>query len=225
MALSLARGIHSGHGEFVAGREKYGLEGNAEAELLMGTDIGFIGFGDLGRALFPLLSGFRPKVRVFDPWLPDGYLVRAGVEPATLDEVLVQSRLVFVVASVTTENTALLNEAKLRQMQPGAMLVLLSRAAIADFTALRNLAATGAIRVATDVFPDEPVSAEDPIRSTPNMLLSAHRAGALELALRQIGELVLEDLGQISKGLPPVACKRAEPETIGLLRSKPIKKS
>ena len=225
MALSLARGIHTAHGDFVAGRELYGLEGNQEAELLAGSDVGFVGFGDLGRAVHKLLAGFQPKIRAFDPWLPDGALERLGVIPASLDEVLSKSRFVFVVATITTENAHLLNAEKLALMQKGAKLLLLSRAAVADFAALKEAAGAGRILVATDVFPEEPVPADDPIRQVPNILFSAHRAGALTSALENIGKLVLEDLGQFARGLPPVACKRAERETVMRLRSKPIDKS
>jgi len=225
MALSLARGIHDAHGNFVAGNEQYGLAGNAGAELLTGTDIGFIGFGDVGRALCRLLPPFRPRIRVHDPWLPDDYLRRQDVEPATLAEVLRESRLVFVVASVTTDNVHLLNRETLSWMPDGAMLVLLSRAALADFAALAAEADAGRLRVATDVFPEEPVAADDPIRRTAGMLFSAHRAGALRGALQQIGALVLEDLELIARGLPPVSCKRAERETVARLRSKPIEQT
>lgn len=225
MALSLARGIHTAHGDFVAGRELYGLEGNHEAELLAGADVGFVGFGDLGRAVHKLLAGFQPVIRAFDPWLPDGVLERLGVLPASLDEVLSKSRFVFVVATITTENAHLLDAGKLGLMQNGAKLLLLSRAAVADFAALKDAAGSGRIHVATDVFPEEPVPADDPIRQVPNILFSAHRAGALTSALRNIGKLALEDLGQIARGLPPVACKRAERETVMRIRSKPIDKS
>lgn len=225
MALSLARGIHTSHGDFVAGKELYGLDGNHEAELLAGAAVGFVGFGDLGRALHKLLAGFQTKVRAYDPWLSDGALVRLGVEPATLDDVLSKSRFVFVVATITTDNAHLLNADTLSLMQKGAKLLLLSRAAVADFEALKDFAGSGRIQVATDVFPEEPVAADDPLRSVPNMLFSAHRAGALTSALQNIGKLVLEDLGQISCHLPPVACKRAERETVSRLRSKPIDRS
>lgn len=225
MALSLARGIHTAHGDFVAGKELYGLDGNQDAELLAGADVGFIGFGDLGRAVHKLLAGFQPKIRAFDPWLPDGVLARLGVEPASLDDVLAKSRFVFVVATITTENAHLLHAEKLALMQTGAKLLLLSRAAVADFDALKEFAGSGRIHVATDVFPEEPVAADDPIRKVPNILFSAHRAGALTSALQNIGKLVLEDLGQIARHLPPVACKRAERETVMRLRSKPVEKS
>lgn len=223
MAISLARGIHSEHARFLNGNERYGLEGNGEAELLTGSTFGFVGFGDLGRALNALLPGFRPSaVRVFDPWLPKGHLERLGVQPASLDEVLSESRFVFVVASITTENRHLLNRDKLKLMQPGASLVLLSRAAVLDFDALGEIAPTGRIRFATDVFPEEPVAAHDTIRQLPNILFSPHRAGALTSALQEIGKRVLEDVELIGRGLPPVACRRAERETVMRMRSKPI---
>ena len=65
----------------------------------------------------------------------------------------------------------------------------------------------------------------DPIRTTKNMLLSAHRTGALTSALQEIGKLVMEDLELIGKGLPPVSCKRAQLETVTQIRSKPIEKT
>jgi phosphoglycerate dehydrogenase-like enzyme len=107
-------------------------------------------------------------------------------------------------------------------MQPGAMLLLMSRAAAADFAALTEAAGSGRIRVATDVFPVEPLPRDDPIRAMPNMLFSPHRAGALTFALREIGTRVLEDMDLIARRLPPVACRRAEPETVAQMRSMPV---
>lgn len=225
MALSLARNIHGAHIDFVAGREKYGLESNTEAELLTGSDIGLVGFGDLGRALTRLLQPFEANLRVFDPWLPDGYLRRHGVQPASLDDVLSRSRVIFLVASITTENTHLIDANALSRMQDGAMMILLSRAALVDFQALSTEAARGRLRFATDVFNEEPVARDDPLRNQPGILLSAHRAGALTSALQSIGAHVLEDLSLIARGLPPVTCRRAERETVMKLRSKPIESS
>ena len=130
-----------------------------------------------------------------------------------------------MVAAVTENNSGMLNSAKLDLMQHGAGLLLLNRAAIADFEALAEYSAQGKIRLATDVFPEEPLALAHPIRNSPNVLLSAHRAGALNSALLEIGDLVLEDLKLMEQGLPPQNCKRAEPETVVSLRSKPVEKS
>ncbi|RVD32877.1 hydroxyacid dehydrogenase, partial [Mesorhizobium sp. M8A.F.Ca.ET.023.02.2.1] len=108
MALNLARGIVDADLAFRQGQELWGGDGNRTARLLSGADVGIIGFGDLGRALNRLLSGFRTRTKVFDPWLPPSILRENGVEPAALDEVLSQSDFVFVVASVTSENQGFL---------------------------------------------------------------------------------------------------------------------
>ena len=225
MALSLARNIHGEHAAFHNGHEKWLFEGNQQSELLTRSTVGFVGFGDLGRALHQLLTPFSVRVQAYDPWLPDGHLLRLGVAPASFESVMRDNRFVFVMAAITTENAHLINVEALALMQPGAMLLLMSRAAAADFSALCDAAAAGRIRVATDVFPVEPAAQDDPIRQVPNILFSPHRAGALPLALREIGERVLEDMDLIKRGLAPVACRRAERETVARFRSMPVRNS
>lgn len=107
-ALALARGIVDADVAFRDGTELWGGEGNASARLIAGSEIGIVGFGDLGKALRRLLSGFRARIRVFDPWLPRSFLEENGVEPASLEDVLTKSDFIFVVAAVTSENKAFL---------------------------------------------------------------------------------------------------------------------
>lgn len=225
MALSLARNIHGEHAAFLTGQEKWLFDGNRQSELLAGSTVGIIGFGDLGRSLHRLLAPFGCRVQAHDPWLPPGHLRRLGVEPVEFDTLMSSNRFVFVMATITTENKGLIDARALALMQPGAMLLLMSRAAAVDFPALTAAAASGRIRVASDVFPVEPLPQGDPIRQVPNMLFSPHRAGALTFALREIGTRVLEDMDLIAKGLPPVACRRAERETVAMMRSKPVENS
>jgi phosphoglycerate dehydrogenase-like enzyme len=222
MAISLARNIHGEHAAFLRGEEKWLFEGNGESELLTGSTVGIIGFGDLGRALARLIAPFGARVQVCDPWIPDGHLRRMGVEPASFETVMLENRFVFVMATITTENKGLIDATALSWMQPRANLILVSRAAAADFPALCAAAKEGRVRVATDVFPVEPLPKDDPIRAVPGMLFSPHRAGALEFALAEIGVRAAEDIDLISKGLPPVACRRAERETVARMRSMPI---
>ena len=153
------------------------------------------------------------------------YLFREGVNPASLEEVLVKSRFIFVVAAVTENNVGMINSEKLDLMMPNASLIILNRAAIADFSAIIKYSNSGKIRIATDVFPEEPLSSNHPIRNSKNVLFSAHRAGALSTAILEMGNYVMEDLELLDNGLPPLNCKKADPETVAILRSKPVKKS
>ena len=75
---------------------------------------------------------------------------------------------------------------------------------------------------AIDVFPQEPFPKNHKLRKLKNVIFSPHRAGALNSAFKEMGELVIQDLKLISKGLPPKLCKKAERETVKYLRSKPV---
>jgi phosphoglycerate dehydrogenase-like enzyme len=225
LALDLARRITDEHMAFRSGKERYGLEGNRDVLLLRGQAVGIIGFGMLGRALRALLEPFRCQLRVFDPWLSPRVVRESGCVPSTLEELLSGSRVVFVTASVTSDNANFLGADQFRMMPRDGLLILLSRAGVVDFDAMIASAASGHIRVATDVFPDEPLPAGHKARSAPNVLLSAHRAGALDSAFKEMGSLVLNDVGLVIRGLPPLSCQRAERETVGRMRSKPVTRS
>jgi phosphoglycerate dehydrogenase-like enzyme len=222
LALDLLRDITGADLAFREGREVWGLESNRQARLLSGAEVGIIGYGELGRALHRLLAGFRPRVRIHDPWLPDSLIAEAGAEPASLATVLGESDVVFVLAAVTSENRGFLGAAEFAAMREGAALVLLSRADVVDFDALTAAVAAGRIRAASDVFPEEPMPPDHPVRSLSGFIRSAHRAGALDLAFFRMGDMVLEDMALLDRGLPPVRCKRAERETVARLRSRPV---
>lgn len=222
MAIDLARGITAGDRAMRAGREAYGLEGNAGAFRLAGSVVGIVGYGDLGRAFHRLLAPFQCDIRVHDPWVPDYVLRKAGCGPMPLDDLLGSARVIAVFAAATASNTGFLDRARLERIQPGSVFLLLSRAAVVDFAALVELVAAGRFQAAVDVFPQEPVAPDDPLRAVEGLLLSAHRTGGMPDALFDIGDQALADLELILRGLPPVVCRRAQRETVGLMRSKPI---
>ena len=225
MALNLARDIVDADLAFRQGQELWGGDGNQTARLLSGAVVGIIGFGDLGRALNRLLTGFRTRTKVFDPWLPPSILIDSGVEPASLDDVLSTSDFIFVVASVTSENQGFLGADAFAKMRKGAAFILLSRAGVVDFPALMEAVKSGHIVAASDVFPEEPLGQDHPVRALPGFLRSAHRAGALDIAFKRMGDMVLEDMDLIDRGLPPLRSKRAERETVSRMRSKPVDKN
>ena len=220
----LARGIGAADRAMRAGTERHGLESNADAFLLAGSPVGIVGFGDLGRELRRLIAPFGCPVRVYDPWLPDELVRRHDAEPVPVEHVLAQ-RVIFVFASVTAENEGFLGRAELERIRPGSVFVLMSRAGVVDFDALVELVATGRFRAATDVFPEEPVAADHPVRKLEGMLLAPHRAGGIREAFLEIGRLAVADLELILRGLPPRCCKRAERETAGRMRSRPVERS
>lgn len=225
MALDLARGITREHEAFRSGSEKWGLASNEDCFLLTGAPVGIIGLGDLGSALRRMLAPFRCSVRVYDPWIPESRILEQDCEPSGLDELMAASRIVFVFASSTSENQGFLGDRELGLAPRGAILLLMSRAGIVDFTALEAAVRGGRIRAGVDVFPTEPLPRDSGLRSLDGMILSGHRSGGMRESFLKIGRLVLADAELVLKGLPPQVCKRAERETVARMRSRPVTKS
>ncbi|RRJ94742.1 hydroxyacid dehydrogenase [Opitutaceae bacterium TAV4] len=223
MALSSARRIHEADASIRAGQETlYGEGDNHDSILLSGKTLAIVGFGNLGRALLPLIKSFGGEVLVCDPWIHPEILREAGVIPASLDECFRRASVVFLLAATTTENAGGIDARYFSTMRPGAIVVLASRAGIVNFDDLLDAAASGRIRAAIDVWPDEPIPAGHRARVTPNTLLQAHRAGNIPEIWPWMGCLVVDDLEQILKGLPPQRCQRAQLETVARIRSKPV---
>ena len=222
LALDLARGISREDRAFRAGTERYVSASTADAVLLRGADVGLVGFGNLGRALHPLLVPFAPVVRAHDPWLPPSVLRAEGIAPAGLDEVLAASRFLFVLATATAESEHLLGARELDLLPDGARLVLVSRAAVVDHEALLDRVEAGRLLAAVDVWPVEPVPPGDRARRLEGLVLSAHRAGGIPQAFAEIGEMVLDDLDLVARGLPPVRMQVAAPELAPRYRNRPV---
>jgi phosphoglycerate dehydrogenase-like enzyme len=223
LAIDLARGISREDRAFREGREQYVSASTQDSILLRGSSMGILGYGNIGRRLLPLLEPFRPSaIRCYDPWLPDAVIRDAGMQPAALDEVLAGSTFLFILATVTAESTHMLDARKLALIPAGARVVLSSRAAVVDFDALVRSVAEGRFLCATDVWPEEPAPPDHPARQVEGMLLSAHRAGGIPSAFHEIGEMVLDDLDLMARGLPPVRNQMASRELVSRYRSKPV---
>lgn len=222
LALDLARGISREDRAFRAGRERYVADGNADAVLLRGADVGLVGFGNLGRALRPLLEPFRCTVRSYDPWLPAASLEQHGVHHASLADTLRASQFVFVLATVTAESEHLLGPDELDLLPAQARVVLVSRAPVVDFDALLDRVGAGRLLAAIDVWPDEPMPPGHRARSLDGLVLSAHRAGGIPAAFHEVGAMVLDDLRLIARGLPPVRMQSATRELVTRYRNRPV---
>jgi phosphoglycerate dehydrogenase-like enzyme len=214
MALDCTREVSLGDRLFRAGAERYLHVGNEHTFTLYRRRVGFVGFGGLARNLKPLLEPFQCSISVYDPWLTESYLRGFGVTPGSLEEIMAESDVIFVLAVPTSGNKSMISRRHLELIKPHRVFVLMSRSHVVDFDALTDLVVRGRFKAAIDVFPEEPLPKGHPIRKAESAVLSAHRAGSVEEDLRLIGRMVAEDLEAMNAGLPPQRMQRAEPELV-----------
>ena len=201
MALGLmiagGRGIVDEHERFRNGTERWFNDNIGTDFSLYGQTIGFVGFGSIAQECMRLLQPFAPQIRAFDPWLKSSGTSFEGVRFAELEEVLSTCRCVVIAAVPTDENYQLVSRRLIDKLPHGALVVVISRSHLVDFDALVEAAEAGHIRLASDVFPREPVSRRATWRQAHNVIWSPHRAAAVEGGRHLIGDMIVHDVRAI----------------------------
>jgi len=222
LLLSIARSIHIAHNDFLHGKEKYGGEISQNNFLIKNKNFGFIGFGDLAKATLPLIKPFAKKILVYDPWISRLKLKSKNIHPLSLNVLMKNSDIIFVFATSTTTNRNMINYKNLNLIKDKSTILIMSRATVIDFKDLYKFLKKRNVFAGIDVYPLEPVKKNDPIRKLKNVIFSPHRAGALDVVFKEMGEIVIKDMKLISRALKPKYCKKAELKTISKIISKPV---
>jgi phosphoglycerate dehydrogenase-like enzyme len=164
---------------------------------LYDRDVGFVGLGTVGRFLAPLLAPFDVTIRVYDPYVKDDDLPD-NARIASLDETLAHSSVVSIHAALTSETVGLLGPEELDRLPENALLVNTARGPIVDEDALVERVRDGHLRAALDVFEQEPLPADHPLRTLDGALCQPHTAGWA--AGRKMAECVVADLERFVAG-------------------------
>jgi phosphoglycerate dehydrogenase-like enzyme len=138
--------------------------------------LGLIGCGQIGQEVAKRALGFRMRVLAFDP-----VVERSGgcphVEFVPLERLLRESDIVSLHAPALPETEKLIDAEKLSWMKRSACLINTARGALVDEAALLHALESGQIGgAALDVYVEEPLPPDHPLRHAPRCLLSPHNA-------------------------------------------------
>ena len=171
---------------------------------LEGRTLGLIGMGRIGREVTKRAKGFGLNVIVADKYLPADKAAEAGATLVDFDQLVRESDYISVHAPLTPETQHLISAEALCKMKPSALLINVSRGGIVDTVALAQALHDGRIAGAgIDVFEKEPLEADHPIRSAPNMVLAAHAAWYSEEAMAQLQRSAGEEVARMLRGDKP----------------------
>ena len=145
---------------------------------LMDAKVGLVGFGTITRYLIPLLHAFRCDIRLFSHHAPDEeYRNKYGITMMELDDLFAECDIVSIHSALNAENRALVGAEQLSKMKDGALLLNTSRGAVIEEAALLDEAKKGRIRIMLDVFHQEPLAPDSPLRTLPNVYCIPHMGG------------------------------------------------
>jgi phosphoglycerate dehydrogenase-like enzyme len=180
---------------------------------LSGKKLGILGLGRIGREVAVLAKAFGMQVLAWGPTLTPERAARSGATFMELDALLQAADIVTVQLKLSEESRGLLDERRLRLMRPHAVLINTARGAIIDEAALARILQEGAIAGAgLDVFAEEPLARDSPLRRLDNAVLTSHLGWPADSTYRTMAEGMVSIIeayldGRYDKALNPEALK------------------
>ncbi len=170
---------------------------------LTGKTLGLVGFGRVGSEVGKRALGLEMRVLVYDPYVTSDHLRRAGFEPRELDELLREADFVSLHVPLTDATRGLIGRDRLAAMRQGAFLVNCARGGLVDQEALIEALDAGRLAGAgIDVWPQEPVGADDPTPHHPRIVATPHLGASTVEAQTNVAVQVVQEVLAVLAGLP-----------------------
>jgi phosphoglycerate dehydrogenase-like enzyme len=168
-------------------------------EELAGKTVLLAGYGAIGKEIERMLAPFNVEL------LRVARTARA--EPkvhlvSELDNLLPRAEIAVLILPSTHETKGLIGSRQFALLPHGALLVNAARGPIVDTDALVAALQSGRIRAALDVTDPEPLPAEHPLWSCPNLLLTPHVAGSTPQFAPRALRTAAEELRRLINGEP-----------------------
>lgn len=160
------------------------------------TVLGVVGVGDVGKAVVQRAVAFGMKVLGNDPTeIPHEFVKSTGIELVDLETLLRKADYISLNCTLNPTSYHLINRETLALMKSSAYLINTCRGPVVDESALAQALKTGSIAgAALDVFEDEPLPQDSPLRGLPNCLLAPHNANSSPKAWLRVHKNTIDRL-------------------------------
>jgi D-3-phosphoglycerate dehydrogenase len=168
---------------------------------LSGRRLGILGFGNIGRTLARIARhGFGMPVITHTR----SGSAEEGVTAVSFADLLAEADVLALCAPLTDQTRGMIDAAALERMKPGAVLINVARGPLVEERALVAALVSGHLGgAALDVFDTQPLPADHPFLSLPNLILTPHMAGITEESMLRMGQGVVAEARRIlAGGLP-----------------------
>ncbi|GAA5995005.1 D-2-hydroxyacid dehydrogenase family protein [Rhodotorula paludigena] len=199
LLLALARRIPQEHASM---RDGAWISGVATG--LADKTLGLVGVGRLGKQVAAIAKAFGMRVVAWSPHLTQARADEAGVELAhSLDDLLSTSDFISLHLVHASSTTGIIGRRELELLKPTAFLVNTSRGPLVDEQALVDaLRAKRFAGAGLDVFDQEPLPRDHPLRTLDNVVLSPHMGYVEDSAFEAWWPQSIENIDAFLRGSP-----------------------
>ena len=154
-----------------------GWNDGAHWEGLLDQTVGFVSFGMIPKHLVEMLKPFRCKIKVYSSHIKDEELEKYGMERATLDEVFSECKVISIHSAYNEKTHHMINKRLLEMISDGALLINTSRGGVIDEAALIEELKKERFTAVLDVYEQEPLPENYPLRNMVNVYAVPHMGG------------------------------------------------
>lgn len=166
---------------------------------LAGKTFGIVGLGNIGQRVAQIALAFGMKVKA----LSSKTSLPAGIEKASLEELLATSDVLSLHCPLTENTRHLINADTLRQMKSTAILINTGRGPLMDDQAVAEALADGRLAAfCADVLSEEPPKADNPLLKQPNAFFTPHIAWASKEARIRLLQVATDNVRAFIGGKP-----------------------
>lgn len=185
--------------------DKWEDRANFLGHTLYGKTVGVIGVGNTGsRVVETLRLGFRCTVLAYDPYKSNLEIDQFGAKKVELDELLVNSDVICLCASLNEKNYHMISSEEVKKMKKGVYISNSARGALVNEEAIIDGLKTGKLSgFASDVLETEPGRSNHPYLQFENVILTPHTSAYTNECLKEMGAKCVNDIERIVKGVLP----------------------
>jgi D-3-phosphoglycerate dehydrogenase / 2-oxoglutarate reductase len=162
-----------------------------------------VGFGRVARAVLERAQACKFNIATCDPYLAGHVDLPMGVRNLEMGQALATADILSLHAPLTEATHHMMNANTLSALKPTSLLINTARGGLVDGVALAEALNKGQLAGAgLDVFEQEPLPNDHPLRECANALLTSHVAWYSEMSGSELQKMAAEEAIRALNGLP-----------------------
>ncbi len=201
LILSSLLQIHNYH-HYMRSGEAWPRTKYPRTRMLQGRSVGVIGYGRIGQGIVELLRNFTADISVQSNHLTETEAKAAGLNKCDLDGIFRACEVIVLAGGYNPSTHPLIRRRHFDLMRENALFVNIARGKMVNEAEMTAAVQERPIYLALDVFEEEPLPANSPLRESDQVLITPHRANN-PIEFEQRWQTLADELERFARGETP----------------------